>query len=67
MVFLPNRSGKSNRNGGFYHRDGIRIILDDQLDDRFHSRSIEEILLAVVIGRGSNDHDIRILISLLSV
>ena len=42
--------------------DGIWIILDDQLDHRFYRRGIEEIFLAVVVGRRGNDHKVRVLI-----
>ncbi len=60
MVFFPDRGGKSDRNGGFDDHDGVGIILNDQLDDCFHSGSIEKILFAVVIGRCGDNYNFSI-------
>ena len=51
------------RNGGFYHHDGVRIILHHQLDDSFYGRGVKEILLRIIVGRRCNDDEIGIPVS----
>ena len=57
---FPNAPGITYRNGGLDDHNGIRIILHDKGNDRFYSTGVKEIFLAVIIGRGSNDHKICI-------
>ena len=63
MVFLTHRCREADRNRRFDDHDGIRVVLDNQLDNGFDSRGVEEVLLAVVVGRCSDDNKICILIS----
>ena len=67
VVLLTHRSCKANRNRGLDDHDSIRIILNHQLDDSFHCRSIKEVLLAVIVGRCCNDDEVSVFISCLSV
>ena len=62
MIFLADSSGKSNRDGGLNNHDGIGIISNDQLDDRFYRRGIEEVLLAVIVGRGCDNNEVSVFI-----
>ena len=67
MVLFTHRSRESDRNRGLDDHDGIRIILDHQLDDSFYCRSIKEVFLAVIVGRCCNDNKIRIFVGGFSI
>ena len=67
VVLLTNRSCKADRNRGLDDHDGIRIILDDQLDNCFNRRGIKEVLLAIVVGRCCDDNEVCILIGSFSI
>ena len=60
LIFFPDRSREAHRDGGLDDHDGLRVHLHHQLDDRLHRRGIEEVLPAVVVGRGGNDHEVRV-------
>lgn len=60
LIFFPDRSREANRDGGLDDHDGLGVHLHHQLDDRLHRRGIEEVLPAVVVGRGGNDHEVRV-------
>ena len=57
MELLPHLPGIAHRHSGFddHHSPGVDI--QDFLNDRFHRRGIEEILLGIIIG-GRGDDDI---------
>ena len=60
LIFFPNRSREAHRDGGLDDHDGLGVHLHHQLDDCLHRRGIEEVLPAVVVGRGGNDHEVRV-------
>ena len=60
LIFFPDRSREAHRDGGLDDHDGLGIHLHHQLDDRLHRRGIEEVLPTVVVGRGGNDHEVRV-------
>ena len=66
-VFFADGGGVAHGDGGLNDHDGIGIDLAYQLDHRFHRGGVEVILLAVIVGGGSNDHEIRISIGALAV
>ena len=61
--FFPDSLRITYGNGGLDDHNGIRIIFHHQFDDCFHGRSIEEILLTVIVGRRSDDHHFRLFVS----
>ena len=67
VVLFTHRSRESDRNRGLDDHDGIRIILDHQLDDSFYCRSIKEVFLAVIVGRCCNENKVCILIGGFSI
>ena len=62
MVLLAHRSRKANGDRRLDDHDSIWVVLDDQLDYCFNCRSIEEILLTVIVGRSSDDYKVGILV-----
>ena len=66
-VLFTHGCSETHRNRGLYHHDGIRIHLHYQPDDRFHSGSVEEVLLRIVVGRSRNHHELRIAICSLRI
>ena len=56
VILFPNGGGIAHRNGGLNNHHRIGIALQYQLDHRLYRRGVKEILLAVVVGGGS-DHD----------
>lgn len=60
---LANGLGISNWNRGLNDHNRIRIDLHHQIDNGFHGRRIEEVLLAVIIGGGSDDYKISVSVS----
>ena len=69
VIFFTNTCSEANRNRRLDYHDCFRVILNHQLDNRFNRRSIKEILLAVVVGRSSNNNKIciRICLSLIHI
>ena len=67
MEFLADRCGESNRDGGFDYHYRIRIDLHHQFDNGFHRRGIEEILMWVIVCRGSNNHKFSIFVRSLTI
>ena len=62
VVFLAHRSRKANRNCGLNYHDSIRVVLDDQLNNRFNRRSIKEVLLAVIVSGSRDNNKVRVLV-----
>ena len=64
---LADGLGVAHRNGGLDDHDCVRIDLHHQIDDGFHCGGVEEVLLAVVVGRGGDDHEVGVRVGLLAV
>ena len=62
MVLLADRGRKADWNCRLDDHDGIRVVLNDQLDDSLNRRGVKEILLAVVVGRSRNDNEVSIFV-----
>jgi len=67
VEFLTNTCSVTNRNRTLDNHNGFRIVLNDQLDDCFHSTGVKEILLAIVICRGRDDYKISITVCFLCI
>ena len=63
MVLLPHAGREAHGDGGLDDHNGVGVILDHQLDHRFHGAGVKVVLLAVVVGGRSDDHEVRILVS----
>ena len=61
------RLGVTNWDGGLYSHNGIRIDLQDQLNDSLNVGSIKEILLRVVIGGSSDYYEVCILVGCFAI
>lgn len=61
-VFFTDALSVANWNGGFDYHNRIRVILHNQLDYCFYSTGVEKILLAVIVGRCSDNNKFCILI-----
>ena len=57
----------ANRNRGLDDHNRVRVDLHDQIDDGLHGGGVEEVLLAVVVGRGGDDHEVSVRVGLLAV
>lgn len=57
--FFPHAGRVSHRDGGLDDHDGVWVVLHDQLDDGLHRGSVKVLGLAVVVGGGRNDDEIR--------
>ena len=67
LIFFPDRSREAHRDGGLDDHDSLGVPLHHQPDDRLHRRGIEEILPAVVVGGGRDDHKVSLPIGRLPV
>ena len=67
VIFRSHTGCKTNRDRRLNNHYRIRIIPDHQLNNRLHCKSVKEILLAVIIGRYRDHHEIRILICCLCI
>lgn len=62
MVLLTHRRRKAHRNRRLDDYDSIRVVGNDQPNNFLHCRSVEEVLLAVVIRGRSHDHEVSVLV-----
>ena len=65
--FLTDALGVANRNRGFDNHDGVRIVLHNQLDNCFYGTCVEEVLLAVIVRRCSDNNEVCVFISHLCI
>ena len=66
-VFSADTFGVSNRDGGLYHHNGMRVYLKNEFNDSLHGRGVEEVALAVIVGRRSYDDKLRVTVGRTSV
>ena len=64
---LPHRGGVAYRNRRLDHHHSIRVDLQHKVDDLLHVRGVEEVPLAVVVRRGSDDHYVGFPVRMLPV
>ena len=64
---LAYMSSITHRNGGLDHHHGIGVHLQHQLNDLLHVSGVEEVLLGIIVGGSSNNHNVRILVGCFSV
>ena len=67
MELLTDARCISNRDRGLDDHDGIRIVFDDQFNDRLNRRRVKEILPTVIIRRRCNNNKLRITVSSLCI
>ena len=67
VELLTHGCCESHRNSGLYYHYSIGVAVYDALYDRLHRRSIEEILLAVIIGRRGDHDEIRVAVRSLRI
>ena len=66
-ILLTDTGREAHRDGGLDDHDSLGVHLHHQPDDRLHRRGIEEILPAVVVGGGRDDHKVGVPIGCLPV
>ena len=60
--FLARMGSIAHRHGGFDDHHGVGIDLQHQFDHLLYVRSVEEILLGVVVRGGGNHHEVRVFV-----
>ena len=57
-VLLVQSRSESDRHGGLHNHGAVIVHGEHLLDNAFHRRSVEIVLLRVVVSRGGDDHDV---------
>ena len=60
VELLPDAGREAHGDGGLDDHNGLGIALDNQPDHILHRGGVEKVLLAVVVGRRGNDHEVRV-------
>ena len=63
LVFEVEAAGVAHRDGALDDHHCVGIDLENRIDDSLHGRGVEEVLLGVVVGGGSDDHKLGIAIA----
>lgn len=66
-ILFTDTGREAHRDGGLDDHDSLGVHLHHQPDDRLHRRGIEEILPAVVVSGGRDDHKVSVPIGRLPV
>ena len=61
------RAGVADGDGALDDHDGIGVDLQHGVDDSLHGTGVEEVLLRVIVRRGSYDHELGFTITCLLV
>ena len=67
VELLTHTCSVTNRDGALDNHNGFWIVFDDQFNDSFYSTCVKKVLLAIVICRCSNHHEISITVCLLCI
>ena len=63
VVLDIEAAGVAYRDGTLDDHHGVGVHLQHGVDDGFNGRGVEEVLLAVVVGRGGDDHELGIAVA----
>ena len=63
LVFHIEAAGVTHGDGALDDHHGIGVDLQHGINNGLHGRGVEEILLAVIVGGGSDDHELGIAVT----